>query len=1226
MSSADEKLVSQTLAGDRDAFGVLVHKYQEMVYTYAFQKVRNEADAQDITQEVFFRAYRRLFKLRQPHLFRSWLYTIMSNECKRWLERVTKKRRREIVLEEAGDEASLIEPAHDVPVEGWQVDLEQAISALSDENRVAVSMYYMGDCTLKEISEFLGVSVNTVKGKLYRARQQLGSSMSQHYGRLLKSHKLKGGFLMQIMEQIRYIPTPAIGFAWSSTNIGKCLFALITALCILIGLVGGQDNSLMELPVNQIGVAPVSTNRWPIEVALLTPTANSLRSSVSGIPVPAGKHPLNTSSRDSTEQSGQLIGSEITSTANGAKVPNPQFSATMAENAAEKLTYSGRVVDSDGKPVGDAEILYSVKYNPSESVTQTAADGTFRFESPRLELAEWERVSIIATHADYALGWRNLQLQNTADLEIQLKTPQVISGRIMNEDGAPIQDAVARIQVLFSGNPAPAGRESSLSMDVIPIPPAKTDANGKFVLRALPQGAAANLVIQGQGYAKKVIRARVPVGTGDLEFRLKREARIEGRLNYAETGTPVKNATVALAGIHPTGGWNQTSVDTNGNYFLENLPPGAYSLYLEKGPEGWTAASNAFIKLVEGQTVSDIDLTLVRGGFITGRVTDRDTNEPIANHQVVASDAARPELQASGLQPFGHGAKTDGIGTYRFRAAPGRALVLASAPQGYLDLGIIKRDVDVVEGESVVVDFQFSKGVEITGRVLTEAGEPVSGAWILDGVREFKEYSRSDELGEFTVRGLRTGQKLSLKAEQTDIKLRGTAEVEVQPETPIEIRMTPYERVKVSGRVVNPKGEPIPSVNIDRMRWDPKRHRGISSTVTVTDGEGRFKEVRLIVGDEYTISASAKGYREAETEMFTATAEMTQIADLVLLPVVNQFFIEGRITDTSGEPVVGARMYIDQPPFRATFTDANGDYRFEDLSTAVVMQLDIFHPGYASHQFKILKTNQRHDLMLVKADGYIAGKVVDAYGNPIEQATVSIEAGEDSSGYVYSGVLANVQGDFELKHIKDPIVSIYVSDNRDYKIFENIAVNQRDLVLTLTPTEPGLKQTPGQEARREAQQAYFHGTEERFKSLVGQPAPELAVDRWLSGSSVSLGDLNGKTIALYFWTLGDLNIVQWIRLLEILQEVYREKRLVCVAICPADAEIETIKQRIAEHSLAYSIGLDRPTDVVGAEGETFDRYAVGRRGPIVLINTAGEITGSVYAWDLEDRIQTLLAD
>ncbi len=88
MYTADGQLISRTLAGDYDAFGMLVHKYQEMVCTYAIQKVRNETDAQYIKQEVCLRAHRRLFKLRQPHLFRSWLYTIMSNECNRWLERV----------------------------------------------------------------------------------------------------------------------------------------------------------------------------------------------------------------------------------------------------------------------------------------------------------------------------------------------------------------------------------------------------------------------------------------------------------------------------------------------------------------------------------------------------------------------------------------------------------------------------------------------------------------------------------------------------------------------------------------------------------------------------------------------------------------------------------------------------------------------------------------------------------------------------------------------------------------------------------------------------------------------------------------------------------------------------------------------------------------------------------------------------------------------------------
>ena len=289
MYSADEQLVSRTLAGDRDAFGVLVHKYQEMVFAYAFQKVRNEVDAQDVMQEVFLRAYRNLYALRHPHRFRSWLYTIMSNECNRWLARAAKTRRHEIMLADAADSDLRVEPAHTVPTEGWRVDLEQAISTLSDENRVAVSMFYMGDCTLKEISDFLGVSVNTVKTKLYRARQQLGSALSQHYGRLLNSHKLKGGFLMQMMEQIRHVPAPAMGFAWSSATVGKTVFSLIAALCILIGLIGARDDLPTELSANQIGLTPSGLSRLPIEVTFLESASYSTRSSIAGIPEPMGE-------------------------------------------------------------------------------------------------------------------------------------------------------------------------------------------------------------------------------------------------------------------------------------------------------------------------------------------------------------------------------------------------------------------------------------------------------------------------------------------------------------------------------------------------------------------------------------------------------------------------------------------------------------------------------------------------------------------------------------------------------------------------------------------------------------------------------------------------------------------------------------------------------------------------------------------------------------------------
>ena len=576
MRSDDEKLVSQTLAGDQDAFGVLVHKYQEMVYAYAFQKVRNEEDAQDVTQEVFWRAYHHLYQLRHPHRFRSWLYTIMSNQCKRQLMSVIKTRQRETALEDATDDALRTEPAYTTPTEGWRVDLEQALSELPDDNRVAVSMFYMGDHSLKEISDFLGVSINTVKSKLYRARQQLGNALSERYGRLLESHKLKGGFLMRFMEQIHHIPSPTMASSWSSTAIGKILFSLIMAVCVLIGIARYGTDSSMSLSMDRIGIEETT------EVILLAPIADATRSSIPVTPVQTENHPPIASNSASASPQGRRLAARGATPGSGS---NTQLPVAAAENGSEKLIFSGRVVDNNGVPVADAEILYSVKYNQSESATRTGMAGKFRFEFPRPELKRWDRVSIVATHPDHAIGWQNLPPQSTTDVEIQLATPGIISGKILNEAGESIQNAEARIQHLFRGDPMSGEYEGDLGMEPMPIPTVRTDANGEFVLGGLPQGLTANLETQGLGYAK-VLHFTVPVGTEGLEFRLKREGRIEGRLSYADTGAPVKNAVVALQGIHPTSGWEEKHVDANGGYLLTNLAPGVYNLFLYEDQKG----------------------------------------------------------------------------------------------------------------------------------------------------------------------------------------------------------------------------------------------------------------------------------------------------------------------------------------------------------------------------------------------------------------------------------------------------------------------------------------------------------------------------------------------------------------------------------------------------------------------------------------------------------------
>ena len=1249
MYSADEKLVSQTLAGDRDAFGVLVHKYQDMVYTYAFQKVRNEADSQDITQEVFLRAYRHLYQLRHPHRFRSWLYTIMSNECNRWLTRVTKKRQREIALEDARDDALQIEPKHAVPTEGWEVALEQAISALPDDNRVAVSMFYMGDCSLKEISEFLGVSVNTVKGKLYRARQQLGSAMSEHYGRYLKSHKLRGGFLMQLMEQIRYIPFPKMTFAWSSATISKMLFSIITALCVLIGLIGGRDHSLTGPATNQIGVGYEGTDRWtpPIEVALLTPSINSTRSLIPIGPAQAENRPSTASNRESTERGHRMANRGSVSGNRSAKNAKPQLPAVAAKGAGEKLIYSGRVVDSDGAPVGDAKLRYAIRsyprggdaesgyYTDPEVVTRTGMDGEFRFEispskrkSMRFNTKNMlNRLNITVTHPDHAIWWREFPFQSTADVEIQLEAPRIITGKVMNEAGDPIKNAKVLMQSLVRGDPALGERSDSLTHDALPKS-VKTDTNGEFVLSGLPQGMTINLNVQASGYAKE-FRNSVPVSAKRLQIRLKREGRIEGRITYADTGKPVRGATVSIRGIHPTDGWGQTQVNWwRGKYRLKNVAPGTHSLYLYNLPKGWTALPKEFISVAEGEIVSNVDFTLIRSGFITGRVTDQDTNEPIAYHPIRLNDAAFPEASQLGV----HHTSTDETGAYHFDAAHGQAVVHTDTPAGYqdigwterLDIGQVQRRVDVAEGETVTVDFQFSKGIKLTGRLVDETGKPVAGARITNVQRRLKDYGTSDEMGKFTVGGLRVGRKLGLRAVHSELGLRGTVEIEVQPDLPVVIRMERYQRIKVSGRVIDREGKPMPLANVHLIYWDHQRGIGPVTIVDVTDDDGWFQDIALIVGDEYEIDVKLDGYRNAETEQFTATAEMTQIADLVLLPAGGQFFIEGRATDSSGDPVRGVQLSISQAGQHwSRHTDENGDYRIEDLSMAVVGTLYSLHPEYANLEFKILRTNQRHDFMLVKADGYLAGKVLDPDGQPIEQAWVTIR-GEEApfSGYRHSPARTDANGEFELRCIKDPVVSIHVRDKGYRKTFKDIAVNQRDLVLALTPADVVPEPIPEKQAER----SYFEDSRERFKTLVNRPAPELTVAKWLSDPPVSIEDMKGKTVALHFWTLNHKHHVRQIRLLQILHEVYGEKGFVCVAICPATVYVETIKRHIAEQSLSYSIGVDRPTSVVGAQGETYDQYAIGWGPPFVLINSAGEIAGRVWDGELEDQIQILLVD
>lgn len=177
MDAPEEQLIERVLKGNTDAFGLLVEKYHSAVYALTFHLLRNFDDAQDITQDVFIEAFQSLEQLRDSSKFAAWLRGITVNLCKMWMRR----HRETVSLEEIEDDwpahNSASTPAEECENKELRHAVMKAINALSEKNRLVMTLYYMDGLSYKEIATFLDVPVTTVEGRMFRARKQLKEEM-----------------------------------------------------------------------------------------------------------------------------------------------------------------------------------------------------------------------------------------------------------------------------------------------------------------------------------------------------------------------------------------------------------------------------------------------------------------------------------------------------------------------------------------------------------------------------------------------------------------------------------------------------------------------------------------------------------------------------------------------------------------------------------------------------------------------------------------------------------------------------------------------------------------------------------------------------------------------------------------------------------------------------------------------------------------------------------------
>ena len=184
----DTELVALAQKGSTNSFNKLVDKYHSRIYSLTYQMTSNREDAEDLTQEIFIKAFEALPRFKGRSSFYTWLYRIGINKTINY--RKKRNRNRPLSIDALDQDISYDEvyaeldskdsPLRHIGLNELQVKLNEAMQKLSLKHRTVVVMHDIEGIPHDEIAKIVGVSVGTIRSRLFYARRQLQADLGEY--------------------------------------------------------------------------------------------------------------------------------------------------------------------------------------------------------------------------------------------------------------------------------------------------------------------------------------------------------------------------------------------------------------------------------------------------------------------------------------------------------------------------------------------------------------------------------------------------------------------------------------------------------------------------------------------------------------------------------------------------------------------------------------------------------------------------------------------------------------------------------------------------------------------------------------------------------------------------------------------------------------------------------------------------------------------------------------